>query len=44
MRKTLVRHLLQKSSALHTNLAFKLLVVRCFSNLDEMSGNGIGTD
>ena len=36
--------LLQKSSALLTNLAFELLVVRCFSNLDEMSGNGIGAD
>jgi len=44
MRKTLVWHLLQKSSALHKNLAFELLVVRCFSNLDEMSGNGIGAD
>jgi len=44
MRKTVVWHLLQKSSALHTNLAFELLVVRCFSNLDEMSGNGIGAD
>jgi len=42
--KTLVWHLLQKSSALHTNLVFKLFVVRCFSNLDEMSGNSIGTD
>jgi len=37
-------HLLQKSSALHTNLALELLVVRCYSNLDEMSGNGIGAD
>jgi len=44
MGKTLVWHLLQKSSTLHTNLAFKLLVMRCFSNLDEMSGNGIGAD
>jgi len=32
MKKTLVWHLLQKSSALQTNLAFKLLVVRCFRN------------
>jgi len=30
--------------AMHTNLAFKLLVVQCFSNLNEMSGNGIGAD
>ena len=44
MRKTLVWHLLQKSSDLHTNLAFELLVVRCFSNLNEMSSNGIGAD
>jgi len=44
MRKTLVWHLLQKSSALHTNPAFELLVVRCFSNLNEMSGKGIGAD
>ena len=42
MRKTVVWRLLQKSSALHTNLAFELLVVRCFSNLNEMSGNGTG--
>jgi len=26
------------------HLAFELIVVRCFSNLDEMSGNGIGVD
>ena len=44
MRKTLVWHLLQKSSTLSTNLAFKLLVVRCLSNEDEMSGNGSGAD
>jgi len=44
MRKTLVWHLLQKSSAMHTKLAFKLLVMQCFSNLDEMSSNGIGAD
>jgi len=36
--------MLQKNSALHTNLAFELIVVRCFNNLDEMSGNGIGAD
>ena len=41
MRKILVWHLLQKSSALHTDMEFKLLVMRCLSNLDEMSGNGI---
>jgi len=44
MRKTLVRHLLQKSSALYTNLVFKYLVVWCLSNLDEISSNGIGAD
>jgi len=42
--KTLVCYLLQKSSALHTNLPFELLVVQCFSSLDEISGNGVGAD